>query len=99
MYFYLYDHNTKTSYDQQSATIPEKSWTRVEAFYSCAADKTGQAIFWQDGVKIFDIRGVQTRYPDGDCQWSVNNYSNGLTPSPADIYVDDAAICLQSRCP
>jgi hypothetical protein len=42
---------------------------------------------------------VQTRYPDGNCAWSVNNYSTSLKPSAATIYVDDAAICLSGRCP
>src|SRR6266480_2796488 len=38
-------------------------------------------------------------YPDGDCQWSVNNYSKSLNPSTATIYMDDAAICSGGRCP
>jgi hypothetical protein len=99
MFFYLYDQNSKTSFPQALATIPEKKWLRVEAFYSCASDKSGYVAFWQDGAQIFDISNVQTRYSDGDCQWSVNNYSNSLEPSTAVIYVDDAAICLGGRCP
>jgi hypothetical protein len=44
---------------------------------------------------------VQTRYgySDAECSWSVNNYSNGLSPSPATIYVDDAKICQGGHCP
>jgi hypothetical protein len=99
MYFYLYNQNTKTSYDQALKVIPERRWTRVEAFYVCAGDNTGHVTFWQDGVQIFDISSVQTRYFDGDCQWSLNNYSSSLSPSTATIYVDDAAICLGGRCP
>jgi hypothetical protein len=99
MYFYLYNQNTKASYDQALKVIPERRWTRVEAFYACAGDNTGHVTFWQDGVQIFDIPSVQTRYFDGDCQWSLNNYSSSLSPSTATIYVDDAAICLGGRCP
>jgi hypothetical protein len=45
-----------------------------------------------------DVSSVHTRYADGNCEWSVNNYSASLTPNPAIIYVDDAAICLGGRC-
>jgi hypothetical protein len=99
MYFYLYDENTKASYDQELKVIPERQWVRVEAFYICAGDKTGHVTFWQDGVQILDVANVQTRYPDGGCEWSLNNYSSSLDPRSADIYVDDAAICTGGRCP
>ena len=99
MYFYLYNQNSKTSYDQALKLAPERRWTRLEAFYVCAGDNTGHVAFWQDGVQIFDISNVQTRYPDGDCECTVTNYSNSLNPRTAEIYVDDAAICLGGRCP
>jgi hypothetical protein len=99
MYFYLYNQNSKTSYDQALKPIPEQRWTRLEAFYVCAGDNTGHVTLWQDGVQIFEISNVQTRYPDGDCEWTVTNYSNRLNPRTAEIYVDDAAICLGGPCP
>lgn len=99
MYFYLYDKNAKNSYSQSIKNIPEGQWFRVDAFYKCSGEKTGHVTFWQDGTQILNVGDVQTRYPDGDCAWSVNNYSNGLNPSAATIYVDDAAICLGGRCP
>jgi hypothetical protein len=64
----------------------------LEAEYSCAADETGSVAVWQDGVLLFEISGTRTRYTDGDCQWSVNNYSDKVIPSPAVIFVDDASI-------
>ena len=99
MFAYLYNPITQASYDQTITTIPERKWFRLEAYYKCAGDRTGHVTFWQDGVQIFDIPSVQTRYADGDCAWSVNNYSNSLDPSDATIFVDDAAICLGTRCP
>jgi hypothetical protein len=79
--------------------IPLATWTHVEAHYVCAGDSTGHVTIWEDGNQLFDVGNVQTRYADGGCSWSVNNYSNGLTPSPATIYVDDAKICQGGRCP
>lgn len=98
MYFYLYNWQTRTSYGQNAQNITAGQWTHVEAHYICAGGNTGHVTFWQDGVQIFDIPNVQTRYSDGDCEWSVNNYSNGLSPNPATIYIDDAAICSGGRC-
>jgi hypothetical protein len=99
MYFYLYNQNSKTSYSQTVKNIPDSQWFRVDAFYQCTGDHAGHVTFWQDAEQIFDVSGVQTRYPEGDCEWSVNNYSNSLNPPTATIYVDDAAICAGGRCP
>jgi Polysaccharide lyase len=99
MYFYLYNQNSKTSYSQTIKDIPEGKWFRVEAFYKCAGDNTGHVTFWQEDAQIFDVPNVQTRYADGNCAWSVNNYSKRLNPSTATIYIDDAAICSGGRCP
>lgn len=99
MFFYLYDQNSKRTSAQTIKDIPEGRWLRVEAFYKCAADHSGRITFWQDGTRIVDVSDVQTRYVDGDCEWSVNNYTNGLDSGSATIYVDDAAICAGDRCP
>ena len=99
MYFYIYDSNHKNSYGQSLKNIPEGQWVRVDAFYKCSSEKNGHVTFWQDGTQILDFGNVQTRYPGANCSWSVNNYSSSLNPSAATIYVDDAAICLDGRCP
>lgn len=92
MYFYLYDWQQRVSYDQSIKNIPIGKWFQVEAFYKCRGDETGQVTFWQNGTLLFDVRNVKTRYANGDCQWSVNNYSDDLRPIPATIYIDDAVI-------
>lgn len=98
MFFYLYDQPTNTSYTPQTfINIPVGGWTHVEAHYVCDP-VNGHVTFWQDGTQIFDV-SAPTRYADGDCQWSVNNYSDAITPPTASIYVDDAAICsTQASC-
>jgi hypothetical protein len=103
MYFYLCPPsfvNGGNCYPQTPpyTFIPVGQWTQVEAYYLCAGDNTGHVTFWEDGVQLFDV-SAPTRYADGDCQWSVNNYSGSLNPPTATIYVDDAAICAGGRCP
>ncbi len=94
MYFQMRDEHNQVGYNQSLKTIPVEQWFQVEAFHACAGDNTGRVVFWQDGVKIFDVSGVQTQYADGDCQWSVNNYSSGLSPDTSTIYIDDAEISV-----
>ena len=99
MYLYLYDQKAIRTITQTVKDIPEARWFRVEAFYRCEADQSGRIDLWQDGTAILTIAGAQTRYLDGDCEWSVNNYTDSLESGSATIYVDDAAICSGGRCP
>jgi hypothetical protein len=92
MYLYMYEWQTDVSYSQSIRDLPVAQWVHVEAFYRCAADGTGKVTVWQDGVHILEARNVNTRYANGDCQWSLANYSDQVTPSPTVIYIDDAAI-------
>jgi len=95
MYLSLYDwQNHVDFYSQTPKNIPVGQWVHIEGFQKCASDKSGQVTIWQDGVQLFDTRNVQTRYSDGDCRWSIDNYSSGVNPSPTIIYIDDASISL-----
>ena len=52
-------------------------------------------MLWQNGVRVLEVTNFQTNYAplaNGYQTWSVNNYSNGLTPAIATIYIDNAAI-------
>jgi polysaccharide lyase-like protein len=94
MHLYLYNWQTRVSYKQEAASLPAGRWIHIEAYHECAADNTGRVTVWQDGTLLYDVPNVRTRYSDGDCQWSVNNYSDGLSPNTATLYIDDAAIGL-----
>ena len=94
MYFYLYDWQQRRSHSQSVGNIAVGQWTQIEAFYQCSADATGHVTIWQDGILLFDVAHVKTRYTNGDCEWSVNNYSDALIPADAIVYLDDAAISL-----
>jgi Putative Ig domain len=95
IFLYLYDWQRKKSYIQDIQNVPVGQWFRLQAFYRCTDSDTGQVTVWQDGGQLFNVENVSTRYADGDCEWSVNNYSDGLDPAPSMIYIDDAAISTQ----
>jgi hypothetical protein len=80
-----------------SRKIPIRQWFHIEARYVCAGDFSGAIQVWQDGFEIFRLDGVRTRHPDGDCQWGINNYGTGISPSPVDIYIDDAVISTRRQ--
>lgn len=92
MYLRLFDWQTRQVYRQSRMDIPVGEWFHLEVFYKSRGDETGQVTVWQDGVQLYDVTNVQTRYPDGDTQWSVNNYTSAIAPDPSVIYVDDAVI-------
>ena len=94
MYLYAYNWVNTRRFEAQLTPLdlPVGRWVHIETYLRCAGDSSGQFTVWQDGNKIYDFPNVPTRYADGDCQWSVNNYSDGISPSPAVTYIDDAAI-------
>ena len=72
--------------------MPVGRWFQVETRYKSAGDFTGAIQMWIDGVEVYHMENVRTRYPDGNTIWSVTSYAQGLSPSPVVIYVDDAVI-------
>ena len=93
MYFYLVDVITQQWYRTQLTPldIPVGKWVHVEGFFRHTQDMTGHVIIWQDGVKLFDIAGVQTALHD-HVHWGLANYSGDITPGDVTIYADDAVI-------
>lgn len=69
-----------------------------EVFLKQSTGFTGRITVWQDGVQVYDINNVKTGFshtgfPSGmKMGWSVNAYSDGITPNPAYIYADDLVI-------
>ena len=72
--------------------IPVGRWIKVETRYKSAGDFTGAIQMWIDGVEVWAIENVRTRYSNGDTIWSATSYGQGLSPSPIVIYVDDVVI-------
>lgn len=76
----------------QVRSIPLDQWFHLEGYYQQAFDTTGQVIIWQDGSEVFRVENAQTVLSDLSVDWSVNNYSDLIMPSPCTIYIDDIAI-------
>lgn len=79
-------------FDQALIDIPIGRWFHLEAFLAQSEKFDGHITVWQDGVQLWDLDRVKTRYPGGDNRWSVNNYGEGLEPARTTVYVDDAMV-------
>jgi Polysaccharide lyase len=91
MYLYLWDAIHSRSYQQLIADLPERQWVHIEAHYLRSVDPVGHIAIWQNGLLLWDINDVQTAFAH-NVYWSVNSYTDNLTPSTSTIYVDDAVI-------
>jgi hypothetical protein len=89
-----YNYVTQTNLEEVTPVpVPVGSWVHFEVFLRKAADATGRIAVWQDGVLILDNPNVVTTQTDW-VQWDAGGASDGVTPNPAVVYVDDAAISL-----
>lgn len=94
MFLYLRDERAGRTYSQRLKNFPARRWVHLEAFLRQSSSATGRLVLWQNGAKLFDLRGITTNFPGGAQHWSVNNYGDGIRPTPATIFVDDAAISM-----
>ena len=89
---HLPDKNVdKVCWKQTQVAIPRDQWFQIEVYYE-RSKTNGHVIVWQDGVKLFDITGYPTVLSDGTLHYSVNHYTDGMSPDVSSIYIDDVVI-------
>jgi hypothetical protein len=86
------DGITSIMYEQALATLPVRQWVHIEVYLKQSETFDGQIIVWQDGVELYNIQNIRTKFPGGEQTWSVNNYGNRLSPSPTPLLIDDVVI-------
>jgi hypothetical protein len=93
MYLYLRNWVNSKSYVQTVANLPVGQWVHIEVYYQQGIGD-GRITVWQDGVQLWDLSGITTKYPDSyqSANWSLNNYTDSIVPNDATIYIDDAVI-------
>ena len=62
---------------QSLANLPIGQWVHIEAFLFQSAAAGGLFTLWQDGLKILEVSGIQTRYVNGNQRWSLGQSSTG----------------------
>lgn len=91
MSFALYEHANAQRRDAASLGVPIGRWFQVESFLRASNDTTGRLTVWIDGTQAFDVT-AQATMPSSFTEWSVGGIAEVISPSPATMYVDDAAI-------
>jgi hypothetical protein len=88
----LYDYVNHMNWVQPNpVAFPFDTWVQLEVFLAKSTGPGGRITVWQDGVLIFDRPGATVQ--NDWIQWDAGGASDpNLTPSPATIYIDDAAI-------
>lgn len=86
------DGMTNTIYPQTLKTLPVGKWVHIEVYLKQSENFDGQIVVWQDGVELYNMQNVRTKYPGGVQTWSINNYGNKLLPNPATLLIDDVVI-------
>ena len=89
------DGSARRTWSQSAVNVPVGRWFHIEAYVRQSGGYGGRVAVWQDGVRLWNLDGVRTRYEDGDQRWTVNNYSDDLTPARATLYVDDATVATR----
>jgi hypothetical protein len=84
---------------QSVADVPVGRWFRLTARLVQSNGFDGMLCVWQGARLIFAKSHIRTSFENCShndwCavnEWSVNNYSDGLSPAPAVLYVDDARV-------
>ncbi|HET7365777.1 MAG TPA: heparin lyase I family protein [Burkholderiales bacterium] len=81
-----------------TAVVPVGQWVFFEAMITPAADFTGALKLWMNGVVLYDLANVKTRFPSvgvGGRQWTaIDAYGSNISPTPATHYIDDVTISL-----
>lgn len=92
LYAHLYDYVRQVNVEAPVPTpLPFDRWVHIEIFMRKAQGPTGRMTVWQDGVQLLDAPNVATT-PNDWVEWSIGSASNDISPTPAVVYVDDAAI-------
>jgi hypothetical protein len=95
----LLHHDTGNVTPLAHETAPLKRWFQVQAFLHPATDATGTLQVWLDGAPVFDVVGPTTTAAAPAIAWTVGTITDGLTPAPATLYVDDAFIAKRRIAP
>jgi hypothetical protein len=91
----IFDHRAqylRAPTAEPALPVPVMKWFQIEVFYRNVGDDTGRLTVWLDGHINYDLQrsfGLSSMV-----YWSPCSSTEGLSPTPSDLYVDDAAVSL-----
>ena len=88
---YVYSQQASTNYASAHA-VPIATWFRVDVLYNCSATGLGRVTVWVDNTKIADQAAALTNLATQNCGVAWVYETDGVSPSPASVLMDDLAI-------
>ncbi|HVZ71551.1 MAG TPA: heparin lyase I family protein [Polyangia bacterium] len=74
--------------------VPLDRWFQVESSFVASPGADGRLQVWLDGALAFDVAGPTSPADPSTAPvtWTVGTNTDGLTPTPATLYIDDAYV-------
>jgi len=91
LYRHAFDSVQVNRWDVTTPSIPVGQWFQVEMFLRATNDSSGRLTVWFNGALIFDVSGQPTM-PSSYIEWVVGGGTEVIDPSPAIMFIDDAAV-------
>lgn len=91
----IFDHRMqylRSPTAEPALPVPIGAWFQIEVFYNDVGDDSGRFTLWLNGQLNYDIH--RPFGPSSTTYWSPCSSTEGITPTPSDLYVDDAAVSL-----
>ncbi len=82
----------KIGYKNAAAVIQKGEWVHISTYYVKSTTNEGVVGVWLNGEEVFYLENVTTALSDNTLYWSINNYTDSISPSPCTIYFDDVVI-------
>ena len=96
---YVWSFEQSKRYDPPVRRVfPVGVWVELGVLFRKASDDSGHFAVYQDGVLLLELASVRTA-PNDWLRWAVGSASTDITPSPAELFIDDASIAVAPRAP
>ena len=94
----LLHHDTGDVTPLQNVTVPLGRWFQVQAYYRATGDAGDALRVWLDDALVFEIDGADPAGAAG-VRWTLGTVTDGLTPGPVALSIDDAFIATRRIAP
>ena len=90
----LLHHDTGDVTPLLDVVVPIGRWFQVQAYYRATGDAADALRVWLDDALVFEVTGPDAAGAAG-VSWTLGSITDGLTPGPVTLSIDDAFIATR----